>query len=365
MQPSLVINRVMDKLFSFPTLILVISLMLATVSGVFSVLGMMAIFTGLPWVGMIVGGAIEMGKLAGVSWLYRFWNDRVWFRHIFAAGTLIAMLVTSVGVFGMLTKAHSTNATPTSNSIAQIEVIDQKISREQTKISAANEALAQLDSQINVLVQHSKISMKGGAIEVRKQQQSEREHLETIIDKSQDKIDELQTKKFDASQVIRNFEADVGPITQLSEFIPESMLGDSTDKIGRSVSILILLIMLSLDPMAIMLLMGYNHVITRTPVIPPTEEPPKLESVVAPVVDSTPTQPDATTYGSQMNDPISSIDEPDMVQTQYETTTYDLPMNEPILSFDEPDIATPAPEKKPTTKTKLTQAGWCYVPRNG
>lgn len=252
----------MDKikrLFTFANMTLLSALSLAATAGIFSVFGMMALFAGIPWVGALTGAVVEFGKLMAVSWLYRHWHDKAWFRVPLVIGAVTAMLVTSLGVFGMLSKAHTDQGAPVSNNKAKIEVIISKIDREQRKIDSAISILDQYDAEIAVLVKYNKITVKNGAQETRAKYKSQRDELESTIDESQEKIDEMQDERFELSQVVRDYEVEVGPVAAFASLVSNFY----TIGIGGAVQIAIIMIMLALDPIAIMLLMAYNHIIMK------------------------------------------------------------------------------------------------------
>lgn len=236
---------------------LLTALFLATVAGLFSIFGMIALFAGNIYVGIAAGVAAELGKLTGISFLYRYWKDGIWFRYPAAIITLVAMFVTSLGVFGMLSKAHTDQGAPVANQEARINIIDSKILREQNKISAFEATLAQLDAELAVLIKFNKITVKGGANEVRAKQEPMRDDTELRLEESLNKLDTLQEEKFTKSQTVRDYKAEVGPVSHLAK-----LLFNSTD-LEKAITVAIISIMLVLDPMAIMLLMGYNHIVMR------------------------------------------------------------------------------------------------------
>lgn len=258
----------------FAYLTLFTALVLATVAGVFSVTGMMALFAGIPMAGLAVGIAVELGKLMSVSWLYRHWRDGVWFRHLMALAAIVSMLVTSIGVYGYLSKAHYEQGKDITNNSAKIQTIDEKIDRLEKTVERRKEvikngekSLKQLDDQIQTIIEHGNISGKqNGSRAVLREQKPDRDKIEVDIKKAEAEIDSLQEKissyndeKLGLGNEVRKFEVEVGPIKSVA-----SLLFDDPEKnMDRAIRFVIIMIMFSLDPMAIMLLMGFNHIVIK------------------------------------------------------------------------------------------------------
>jgi len=246
----------------FGILTLLTSLLLALVSGWFSIAGLMAIFSGIKVAGLAAGVVCEIGKLAGVSWLYRTWSDKVWFRYPLLLVTIVAMFVTSFGVFGYLSKAHNDQGAPVANSYAMIKNIDEKINREKSKIIDYQRNLDILDQQLQVLIESKKVNDTGkkkGVLSVKQDQQNERDQLSASIKQSREITDSLENEKLKISQTIRDFEIDVGPVL----YIAQLFYDNPKDNLEKAVKIVVLLIVITLDPMAILLLMGANHIFLR------------------------------------------------------------------------------------------------------
>jgi hypothetical protein len=246
----------------FGIVTLIAALLLAAVSGWFSIAGMMVIFSGMKTAGIATGLAVEFGKLMGISWLYRNWNDGVWFRHLMLIVTMIAIFVTSIGVYGFLSKAHHDQTAPVSNNTARIEMIQQQIVSEKEKITHNEKILESLDEQVAALVSANKINDSGkkkGSITVRKEQQTERDILQQEINNSRTLVSKYQEETLMLSQALRDFEVEVGPVKYIADLLyPEDNRG-----LEKSIIFVIVMVMLCLDPMAIMLLMGANHIFLK------------------------------------------------------------------------------------------------------
>jgi hypothetical protein len=141
------INTVM--IFGFLTLLT--SLTIAGVAAWFSIEGLMAIFSASALQIAIMAGTLEIGKLLTASWLYRYWNTAgLLIKTYLTVAVLVLMLITSMGIFGYLSKAHLDQAGVSGDAIAAVERIDGQISREENKISILQDRISGLSSGTGV-----------------------------------------------------------------------------------------------------------------------------------------------------------------------------------------------------------------------
>lgn len=233
------------------------ALALAGVAAWFSITGLMAIFAALPLSVAIMAGVLEVAKLVTASILYRNWSTiPTMLRVYLTSAVVVLMLITSLGIFGYLSKAHLDQNAPVSNSVAKIERLEQRIQREERAIVDAETIIAQLDDTIATLIEYDKISGPDGARAVRANQEEQRTALNEIIDQSQAKIDEYLDEKFEYEQEVRNFETEVGPIKYIAALAYE----DPSTHYDGAVRAIILLLVFVFDPLAVLLLITANHV---------------------------------------------------------------------------------------------------------
>ncbi len=240
----------------FGYLTLFTGLALSTIAAWFAVEGIMAIFAGLPIYAMIMGIVIEAGKVVGVTWIYRHWDNKTRLKYVMIPFVIIMMLLTSMGIFGLLSKAHLEQTAPVTNNTAKIERLDQRITRERTEIADAELIIDQLDDTVRVLVDARKIShpTEGSKI-VRIKQQPQRDQLKAIINESFDSIDEYEDAKLLLNQELNELELEVGPVKYIAAMIYE----DPDSQIDEAVRIVIIAFIFVFDPMAILLLMAGNY----------------------------------------------------------------------------------------------------------
>lgn len=284
----------------FGYLTLFTGLALSTVAAWFAVEGIMAIFAGLPMYGLAMGVVIELGKVVGITWIYRNWSEPTRLKFVMIPTVLVAMLLTSMGIFGLLSKAHIEQTAPVTNNTAKIERLDQRITREQAKISDAETVILQLDDTVETLIEYDKISGPDGARAVRDGQQEQRDFLALTIDTAQDAIDAYEDDKLLLNQELNNLEREVGPVRYIAALVYEN----PEHSFEEAVRLVIIAFIFVFDPMAILLLMAANYTLMgrigaapKTPPAPPAppapppapkEPEPSPEATEPPVEKSTP-----------------------------------------------------------------------------
>ncbi len=240
----------------FGIITLLTGLALSIVAAWFAIEGIMAIFAGLPMYAMIMGIVVEAGKIVGITWIYRHWSEKTKLKFVMIPVVVVAMLLTSMGIFGLLSKAHLEQTAPVSNNTSQIERLDLRIAREESEIADAELIIAQLDETIQVLVDVKKISHPTeGSRVVRINQQPQRDQLKGIIDSSMDSIDEYEDEKLTLNQELNQLELEVGPVKYLAAIIYE----EPQNNLDEAVRIVIIAFIFVFDPMAILLLMAGNY----------------------------------------------------------------------------------------------------------
>jgi len=135
----------------FGILTLLTALAIAGVAAWFSIVGLMLLFSGSAMEIAIMAGTLEVGKLLTASWLYRYWNETSkWLRGYLTVAVVILMVITSVGIFGYLSKAAGDQASNGGDALAVVERVDSQIAREENKISLLEERIAGVGGNIDV-----------------------------------------------------------------------------------------------------------------------------------------------------------------------------------------------------------------------
>ena len=149
-------------------LTLLVALAISGVAAWYSIVGLMAIFSAAAMPIAIMGGVLEVGKLLTASWLYQNWNRApVLLKSYLSIAVVVLMFITSMGIFGFLSKAHIDQTISTGDNSLLISQIDNKIAREQNRVEDAEKVIAQLDQAVQVLMDFDRIRGKDGAIAVR------------------------------------------------------------------------------------------------------------------------------------------------------------------------------------------------------
>ena len=241
----------------FGILTLIVGLAISGVAAWYSIVGLMAIFAAAKIPIAIMGAVLEVGKLLTASWLYQFWDKtNTLLKSYFTIAVVVLMFITSMGIFGFLSKAHMDQTLTVGDNSLLIERIDRKIDREKVKITDAETVVAQLDKTVQVLIDYDRIRGESGAIAVRESQNEERATLSNIIDQAYSKIDTLSVEKLELDKEQLELEAEVGPIKYIAAFI----YGDELDKtlLERAVRWIIITIIFVFDPLAVLLIVAAN-----------------------------------------------------------------------------------------------------------
>lgn len=230
--------------------------MLSSVAAWYSIQGLMAIFAAAVFPIIVMGGSLEFAKVVTTVWLHKYWHRASWVMKAYLVPAVVALaLLTSMGIFGFLSKAHSDQSLISGDVGAKIAVYDQKIETANANILANRKALEQMDAQVDQLLGRT-TDDKGAnrAVSVRKQQRVERARLNQEIQADQELIAKTNEEAAPIRAEIRKVEAEVGPI----KYIAALIYGDDPDNnlLERAVRWVIILIVLVFDPLALTLMLA-------------------------------------------------------------------------------------------------------------
>jgi hypothetical protein len=240
----------------FGYLTLFTALILSISAAVYSILGLTAIFAAAFWPIVILGGSLEFGKIVTTLWLHKYWKQaQLQYKIYLCSAVAILMLLTSMGVFGFLSKAHLDQEVPAGDIQAQVQIFDDKIQTQQDNIKTARAALSQMDSQVDQMLGRSS-DEKGAerAVQIRRNQARERTALQNDIARAQKEITTLQEQRAPIASQARVLAAEVGPI----KYIAALVYGDNPEAnvLEKAVRWVIILIVVVFDPLAITLLLA-------------------------------------------------------------------------------------------------------------
>ena len=227
---------------------------ISVIAAGYSIIGLATLFAGAVTPIIAMGSALEVGKLVAASWLYHNWRSdipKLLKTYLFTA-IVILIFITSMGIFGFLSKAHLDQVKPVSGNNIKIELIDNQIAQEQKIIDRSQKTLDLLDKGLEVYIDKEYVTR---GLKERKKQEEERNALNEAINNASDKIAELTNKKATLSLEQDKIEAEVGPIKYIAELIYGENAKDNFDKAVRGV---ILVLIFVFDPLAVLLLISAN-----------------------------------------------------------------------------------------------------------
>ena len=234
-------------------LTLITALSISAVAAFYSIVGLMAIFSASAISIAVMGVVLEIGKLITASWLYQNWKKipRL-LKYYLTLAVVVLMFITSMGIFGYLSKAHIDQGTGTAELYLKVERIDNSISSERKIIERAEKQIGMLDSALDKYIELGAITKGLGK---REEQEEERNLLNTTVSNAQLRIDDLLDEKTEFNLQIKNFEAEVGPLKYISALFYGE---DALDYIDRSVRYVILILVFVFDPLAVLLIIAAN-----------------------------------------------------------------------------------------------------------
>ena len=239
----------------FLTLVTFISaISISLIAAGYSILGLATLFAGAYVPIIAMGSALEVGKLVAASWLYHNWRRNIpkSLKAYLFTSIIVLIFITSVGIFGFLSKAHLDQVKPTAGNTEQIALIDKKIRQEEKIIERAEKTLAQLDKALDVYIDKEYVSR---GLKERNKQKEERDLLNKSIDEAMAKIADLNKSKSSINIEQLKLEADVGPL----KYVAELIYGDNAkDHFDSAVRIIILILIFVFDPLAVLLLIAAN-----------------------------------------------------------------------------------------------------------
>ena len=238
-------------------LLLLTGLTISAVAIYYSVVGLTAIFSAAAIPIIIMGSALEVGKLVCASWLKANWERAPRFiKYYMIIAVVVLMIITSMGIFGFLSKAHNDQNLVSGDVQSKIAIYDEKIKTAKENIEANRKQLKQMDEAVDQIMGRSS-DEKGAdkANAVRKSQQRDRSALAKDIEANQKIIVSLNDEAAPIRAEVRKVEAEVGPIKYIAKFIYGDH-GADENSLERAVTWIIILIVIVFDPLAVIMLLA-------------------------------------------------------------------------------------------------------------
>jgi hypothetical protein len=282
---------------------LLVALSLSSVAAWYSIIGLTAIFAGAVIPVIIMGGILEVGKITTTVWLRKYWNRCGFMLKLYLVPAVIALaLLTSMGIFGFLSKAHMEHGISTGDSQAKLSLYDEKIKTQRDNIELARKALTQMDNQVDQrLSRGDSENSAERAVQIRRQQAGERTKLQKEIGDAQKEIAKLNEERAPIAAENRKVEAEVGPI----KYIAALIYGDNADNntLEAAVRWVIILLVIVFDPLAIALVLAANAS-KEWDDEEPVKEEPKYEPDDGPLTEEQITQIKESVTNEVPDDPI-------------------------------------------------------------
>jgi len=237
-------------------LLLLTGLTISAVAIYYSVVGLTAIFSAAAIPIIIMGSALEVGKLVCASWLKANWERAPRFmKYYMVIAVVVLMLITSMGIFGFLSKAHNDQTLVSGDVSSKIAIYDEKIKTAKENIESDRKQLKQMDEAVDQVMARSsdeKGAEKANAI--RKTQSRDRIALAKDIEANQKIVVQLNDEAAPIRAEVRKVEAEVGPIKYIAAFLYGTAPNESM--LEQAVTWIIILIVVVFDPLAVIMLLA-------------------------------------------------------------------------------------------------------------
>jgi hypothetical protein len=246
-----------DKLIA--VLALLSGLSISAVAIYYSVAGLVSIFSAAMVPIVVMGVVLEVSKLIATMWLKINWTRAPYFiKAYMSVAIVILMIITSMGIFGFLSKAHSDQSLVSGDVQSKIAIYDEKIKTAKENIESNRKQLRQMDEAVDQVMGRS-TDEKGAdkANAIRRSQQRDRSALAKDIEANQKLIASLNDQAAPIRAEVRKVEAEVGPIKYIAAFI----YGDNPDTnvLEKAVTWVIIIIVSVFDPLAVILLLASQY----------------------------------------------------------------------------------------------------------
>ena len=228
---------------------------ISVIAAGYSIAGLTALFAGAVVPIIAMGSALEVGKLVAASWLYNNWRNKFvpqTLKIYLTFATIVLVFITSMGIFGFLSKAHLDQVQPTASNEIRVELIQTQIDQQNTIISRSQNTLSLLDKTLEKYIDMEYVTR---GLKEREKQKPERDALNLAISNAIDEISKLTLAKSALELQQQKIEAEVGPIKYIAELIYGDTAKDHFDEAVRWVIIVLIFVF---DPLAVLLLIAAN-----------------------------------------------------------------------------------------------------------
>ncbi len=235
---------------------LFMSLIIAACAAYFSITGLSVIFAAALIPVVVMATTLEIGKLGATFFLHHFWNELPRkLKYPMSVMVMILMIITSMGIFGFLSKGHIEQEAPTVELSLDIKDADARIEQHQSRITTLQQQTDQLNGALQKLLDFSKVSGKTGYLARKAELNPQLQLIEQGIVDERAKIQEIRDKQTKFKRSMAGIEAKLGPVKYVAQLFGYDLERDPEGK-GKAVRIVIIMFMIAFDPFAIFLIMA-------------------------------------------------------------------------------------------------------------
>lgn len=239
------------------TLLFLCALSLSSVAAYYSIIGLATIFSASFYAVVLMAAVLEVSKLVCASWLYQKWDKiNSLIKTYLTTAVIVLMLITSLGIFGFLSRAHVDQRLGNTEVTLKIEQIDAQIASIKEVMERYRAQLSQLDRAINIQLDANRATQ---ALAARTRQVAERDQIRQKLDSEQQNLQKLEQAKMELKQKSNVLESEVGPIKYIAEFFVKNEKVD----VEQAVRWMIVVIVLVFDPLAVLMLIAANMSMIR------------------------------------------------------------------------------------------------------
>jgi len=230
-------------------LTLVVAISISVIAAYYSILGLTAIFAAAFLPIVLMGTVLEIGKILATVWLHIHWKRAPWvIKSYLTSAVVVLMFITSMGVFGFLSKSHIEQSAVGTEQIAQAQVIDQKILRAQAKVERWTDEIARLNAgetsgRVDTLIERERERISDARASLEPQIKSEndkipglREQAGKEIQQQNDRLAAAQQRAKEAIEVAQaeldRLDADILAYTSQGT-VTTGAFGGKTDMVAK------------------------------------------------------------------------------------------------------------------------------------
>jgi chromosome segregation ATPase len=187
-------------------LTLLVAISISVIAAYYSILGLTAIFAAAFLPIVLMGSVLEVGKILATVWLHIHWKRAPFIiKTYLTSAVVVLMFITSMGVFGFLSKSHIEQSAVGTEQIAQAEVIDEKIARAQAKVQRWTDEIARLNAgetsgRVDTLIERERERISDARASLEPQIKAENDKIPGLREQAAKEIEQQNKRLSDAQK---------------------------------------------------------------------------------------------------------------------------------------------------------------------